>query len=135
MPFALVQELYGAYTPIGGAALPAQPLDLQLTVPLGGRFLRDRSAAVHGVARASALGPPRPVSGRVRLALDDTPVRYDLDLGEYQLDLRLQWQPASPFWSLSTFFGTLRRVGAELMADVQLRFDYRRDLCSLLRRI
>lgn len=139
MPLAVHEELGGSYRMDDGRE---GPCDLVLQVSdVAGLLLHGR-ASVRGTFQARGWIESRPIDGEARLARANAALAYRLRLlaaypeceGDacwLELRRRLDWH--NPLHSLSRVVGALLGPGAGPLAEVELRFDYRRDVRGLLR--
>lgn len=114
------------------------PIDLELCARGAERLLRGRRLPVAGRIRAARLAIEAELGGTLRFGSRAAPLLYELEfpgaLGERcRLAASVRFDPRRPLLSLSSAAGTLR-AGSGVCYEVELRYDYRRDLRSLLHR-
>ena len=131
----LNQALWGFYRP-PGAGQAALPLELELGARHAERFLRERRLELTGRLWARELATASDVAGTLWLGSPRAPLRYELEFraagqGTYRLNAEVVLDWGRPILSLSTLTGTLV-TPAGARSGVELRYDYRRDLQSLL---
>jgi hypothetical protein len=131
----LTQPWYGAYRRPGGEH---RPLEAELTIAGAVGLLRTGTRPVAGTVRGEALVEAGMALGEARLEVIPLRMGFELrfaaDSGEplsLSFAVVLDWR--RPLFSLSTARGRLSTTSGELVADVELRYDYRRDWTTLLR--
>jgi hypothetical protein len=131
----LSQTLWGFYRP-PGAGQAALPLELELGARHVERLFRERRLVLAGRVWARGLATESDVAGTLRLGSRRVPLRYELEFrgrgqGTYRLTAEVVIDWGRPLLSLSTLTGTLVAPEGGCF-EVELRYDYRRDLRRLL---
>jgi hypothetical protein len=133
---ALAQSLWGCYRRFDQTQ--PLPLELEVRAPAVHRLLYGGSIELAGTLSARGIARSVGVTGCVRLCALGPGLGYQLEFrgddgGAYCLELEMELDFRRPLLSASTLAGSLRTLPATRLAEVELRYDYRRDYRSLFR--